>query len=358
MLQKGWYMRRLSILTWPIHGSYLNNLSRIDHDWYVPYKPDRSEEGYGGRGSTFDLPGYLREVPVEQVRDLKLDLIVFQSPRNYLEDQYKILSPEQRKLPKIYLEHNAPRPHPTDSRHPVDDHNVLLVHVTHYNRLMWDNGRTPTMVIEHSVAIDPTATYKGQLERGITVINSMPRRGRIVGYDIFLEARERIPLDIAGMQTEAFGGLGDIPYRYLHKRIADYRFLFSPIRYTSLPLAVVEGLTIGMPIVALATTELPAVIENGKHGYLSCNVDELIEHMQYLLAHPEEAQRLGNNARKLAQERFGLQRFIHDWNQAFMRVTVPRARLYAGTDRAIVPASSSLEGKDTLDNAKRPGGNV
>jgi glycosyltransferase involved in cell wall biosynthesis len=315
-------MRRLKILTWPIHGSYLNNLARIDHDWYVPYKSDRSEVGYGGRGPTFDVPDYVREVPAEQVRDLDLDLIIFQSPKNYFADQYELLSPEQLKLPKIYLEHNAPRPHPTDSKHPVDDPNVLLVHVTHYNRLMWDNGRTPTIVIEHSAAIDPTATYRGQLERGITVINSMPRRGRIVGYDIFLEARKRVPLDIAGMQTEEFGGLGDIPYRYLHRRIADYRFLFSPIRYTSLPLAVVEGLTIGMPIVALATTELPMVIENGKHGYLSCDIDELIERMNALLAHPEEAKRLGDNARKLAQERFSLERFIRDWHKAFSLVTV------------------------------------
>jgi hypothetical protein len=309
-------MRRLKILTWHIHGSYLNTLARIDHDWYVPFKPGRPE-GYGGRGPTFDAPDCLREVPAEQVRDLDLDLIIFQSPKNYFADQYEILSPEQLKLPKIYLEHNAPRPHPTDSKHPIDDPNILLVHVTHYNRLMWDNGRTPTMVIEHSVAIDPMATYKGQLERGITLTNNMQRRGRIVGYDIFLEARKRVPLDIAGMQTEEFGGLGDIPYRYLHKRIADYRFMFSPIRYTSLPLAVVEGLTIGMPVVALATTELPIVIENGKHGYISCNVDELIEHMNDLLAHPQEAKRLGDNARKLARERFSLERFSNDWNRAF-----------------------------------------
>jgi glycosyltransferase involved in cell wall biosynthesis len=354
-------MKRLKILTWPIHGSYFNTLARIDHDWYVPYKPDRSEEGYGGFGPTFDIPDYVREVSAEQVRDLDLDLIIFQSPKNYFEDQNEILSPEQLRLPKIYLEHNAPRPHPTDSRHPVDEPNVLLVHVTHYNCLMWDNGRTPTIVIEHSVAIEPTVTYKGQLERGITVINSMSRRGRIVGYDIFLEACKRVPLDIAGIQTEEIGGLvqypktglkkeefsiasqsalpasplytgepntstdfalGDIPYRYLHRRIADYRFMFSPIRYTSLPLAVVEGLTIGMPVVALATTELPTVIENGKHGYLSCNIDELIERMNDLLAHPEEAKRLSDNARKLAQERFSLERFIRDWNRAFSLVTL------------------------------------
>jgi glycosyltransferase involved in cell wall biosynthesis len=313
-------MQRLKILIWHIHGSYLNTLGRIDHDWYLPIKPGRPE-GYGGRGPTFDLPAYVREVPAEQVRDLKLDLIIYQTPKNYLEDQFEILSPEQQRLPRIYLEHNTPKPHAVDTRHPIDDPNVLLVHVTHYNRLMWDNGRTPTRVIEHSVAIDPAAEYRGDLDKGITVINGLQKRPRIAGYDIFLQAREQVALDAVGMETEALGGLGDVPYRDLHRLIAGYRFLFSPIRYTSLPLAVIEAMTIGMPVVALATTELPTVIENGESGYLSCNIDELIGHMQFLLTDRGEARRLGQNARAVARERFGLDRFRRDWNEAFALVT-------------------------------------
>jgi glycosyltransferase involved in cell wall biosynthesis len=311
--------RRLKILIWHIHGSYLNTLARVDHDWYLPIRPGRPE-GYGGRGRTFDMPGYVREVTAEQVRDLDLDLVIFQTPKNYFEDQHEILSAAQQRLPKIYLEHNTPKPHPTDSRHPIDDPNVLLVHVTHFNRLMWDNGRTPTTVIEHSVAIDPAARYSGRREQGITIINGMQKRPRIVGYDLFLRARELVPLQCVGMETEALGGLGDVPYRDLHRRVAEYRFLFSPIRYTSLPLAVIEGMTIGMPVVALATTELPTVIENGMTGYVSCNLDELIERMQDLLSDCELARRLGANARTVARERFGIERFIRDWNAAFERV--------------------------------------
>jgi hypothetical protein len=278
--------------------------------------------GYGGRGPTFDLPAYVREVPAEQVRDLDLDLIIYQTPQNYFEDQYEILSAAQRRLPKIYLEHNTPRPHPVDTRHPVasdggDAVDVLLVHITHYNHLMWDNGGIPTMVIEHSVAIDPAIEYRGDLARGITVINGMQKRPRIAGYDIFLQTRQAIPLDAVGMETEQFGGLGDIPYRDLHRRVARYRFLFSPMRYTSLPLAVIEAMTIGMPVVALATTELPTVIENGVTGYVSCDAGELVERMRSLLADPMEARRLGANARAVARARFSLERFIRDWNAAF-----------------------------------------
>lgn len=316
-------MRRLNILIWHIHGSYLNALARIEHNWYLPVKPGRPE-GYLGRGRTFDTPPWVREVPAEQVKDLALDLIIYQTPRNYTDDAFEILSPEQRRLPAIYLEHNTPKPSAVDTRHPVDDPNVLLVHVTRYNQLMWDNGRTPTQVIEHSVAITPGVAYRGELSRGVTVINGPQRRRRIAGYDIFERARERVPLDLAGMQTEALGGLGDIPYRDLHRRVADYRFLFSPMRYTSLPLAVIEALTIGMPVVALATTELPSVITNGETGYVSCDVPWLIDRMRDLLADPVEARRLGANAWRLAHERFGLDRFIRDWNAAFALVTGQR----------------------------------
>ena len=133
--------------------------------------------------------------------------------------------------------------------------------------------------------------------------------------------RKSIPLDIAGRETEIFGGLGDIPYRHLHRRIADYRFLFSPMRYTSLPLAVIEAMTIGMPVVALATTALPTVIEHGVNGYVSCDMDELTYYMRALLADQALAARLGAHARQVALERFSLTRFIRDWNAAFSSVT-------------------------------------
>jgi glycosyltransferase involved in cell wall biosynthesis len=74
-----------------------------------------------------------------------------------------------------------------------------------------------------------------------------------------------------------------------------------------------------MPVIALATTALPGVIEQGVNGYLSCDQEELIGHMKDLLAHPDEARRLGANARKTAERRFGLARFQREWNLAFQR---------------------------------------
>jgi hypothetical protein len=309
-------MKRLKILIWHVHGSYLNALGRIEHDWYLPIKPGRPT-GYGGRGRTFDMPPWVQEIPAEQVEDLDLDLVIFQTPANLFEDGPEILSQRQRSLPAIYLEHNSPRPEPVNSRHPAADHPLLIVHVTHYNRLMWDNGTARTCVVEHSVGIDPEIRYDGTKAAGITVANNMHRRPRITGLDLFESARQAVPLDLAGMGSEDLGGLGDIPYRDLHRRIAPYRLLFSPMRYTSLPLAVIEAMTIGMPVVALATTELPTVIEDGVTGYLSCDPDVLIDRMRLLLNDAELARHIGDAARETARSRFGLDRFARDWNRAF-----------------------------------------
>jgi len=314
-------MRKLNILIWHIHGAYLTAIAQAEHNWYLPKKAEPSE-GYIGRGQDSTMPEYVREIPAEAVKDLDLDLIIFQTPKNYLEDQYEILTAEQRQLPRIYLQHNSPEPHPTDSRHwAADDSTVLLVHVTHYNRLMWDNGVAPTKVIEHSVAIDPDLRYSGHREEGIFVVNEMKRRSRMAGYDLYEDLRQRVPITTVGMKSSEIGGIGEIHYRYLHQRVAEYRFLYSLMRYSSLPLAVIEAMTIGMPIVALATTEIPTVIKNGVHGFISCDPAEMEKQMKFLLKNPDEAKRMGDNARQLAQERFGINRFVRDWNETFAQVT-------------------------------------
>jgi glycosyltransferase involved in cell wall biosynthesis len=202
----------------------------------------------------------------------------------------------------------------------VNDPDMLLVHVTDYNALMWDSGRTPTRVIEHGVIVPTDARYSGEIERGLTVVNHLARRGRRLGADVFEHVRGDVPLDLVGMAAEESGGLGEIPFDELHGFMARYRFFFNPIRYTSLGLAVCEAMAIGMPIVGLATTEMPMTVFNGVCGYLATRPDDLVDAMRGLLRDPAEARRLGEGARQLALSRFNIQRFADDWTRAFQDV--------------------------------------
>lgn len=308
-------MRKLNILIWQIHGSYLNTLVQAPHRFYLPTKPGKPE-GYGGRGPTYSWSPKTFDVPAEEVRDLDLDLVIYQSGKNYFEDAWEILTPEQRSLPAIYLEHNTPQGRIPDMVHPVNDPGVLLVHVTHFNDLFWDCRQTPTRVVDHAV-MPAEGTYTGELEKGVSLVNDMPRRKRVVGKDVFDRVREEVLLDLFGFDSLSVGGFGDLPQAEVHQKIKAYRFYFNPIRYTSLPLSILEAMEIGLPVVALATTELVTVIKDGENGFIDTNVEALIENMQRLLEDPEEARLIGEAGRRTVRERFGLGRFITDWETAF-----------------------------------------
>lgn len=312
-------MRALKILTWHTHGSYLYYLTQAPHQFYVLSKPGRPA-GYGGRCGHMPWGDNVIDLPVAYASQAEFDCILFQDDDQYLKDQYEFLTPAQRRLPRIYIEHDPPREHPTDMRHPVDDPEMLLVHVTHFNQLMWDNGRTPTRVVEHGVKVAPGLQYQGDIARGLVVVNHLARRGRRLGGDLFARARQAVPLDLVGMGADDLDGLGEIAHAQLPEFMSRYRFFFHPIRYTSLGLAVIEAMMSGVPIVGMATTEMATVIENSKSGYIDTNLDTLIGHMQALLQQPQLARELGEQARQRACERFNIQRFVRDWEAVLAEV--------------------------------------
>jgi glycosyltransferase involved in cell wall biosynthesis len=164
------------------------------------------------------------------------------------------------------------------------------------------------------------ARYSGHVPRGAVVVNNLPSRGRRLGLDVYREVERRVPLSLYGMDSKAIGGEGEVGNARLPEVLAAHRFFFNPIRYTSLGLAVIEAMLVGLPIVGLATTELVTVIRNGENGFLDTRLERLIEAMRRLLADPAEARRLGEAARATALERFGIERFVADWERALRRV--------------------------------------
>lgn len=314
---------RLRILTWHVHGSYLHYLTQARHDFFLPVDAARGE-GHGGRSASFAWGDNVHEVPVEELPTREFDVVLYQSHRNWLHDRHA-LSASQRRLPALYLEHDTPQGTPTGTRHPVDDPAVTIVHVTHFNALMWDNGANPVEVIDHGV-IDHGHLYTGELERGLTVVNGLARRGRRLGADVFARAKARLPLDLVGMLSEEAGGIGEVPPRELAAFAARYRFFFHPIRYTSLGLALLEAMTLGMPIVGLATTELSTIIRNGENGFIATDEAQLHDAMRLLLADRRLAFAIGMAGRETALARFGIARFADDWDRLLRRATTAYER--------------------------------
>ncbi len=69
----------------------------------------------------------------------------------------------------------------------------------------------------------------------------------------------------------------------------------------------------GVPVIGLATTEMPVTIRNGYSGYVSTDVDFLVAKMHELLNDPELAVTLSVGAREAALQKFDIKRFTTDW---------------------------------------------
>jgi len=314
-------MKRLRILTWHVHGNYMYYLSQVPHDFYL-VRDAAGSPHHTGRSGQLPWGDNVHDAPVEQLASMPFDVVLYQSRQAYDTEQHTLLSNAQRRLPRIYLEHDPPQGHPTDTRHWVDDPDTVLVHVTPFNALMWDSGRSPVVVIEHGVKLINEVRYAGTRPEGLVVVNHLRTRGRRLGADVYDAVRQRVPLALAGMDASAMpGGLGEVSQLALGQLMASYRFFFHPIRYTSLGLALIEAMMVGMPIVGLATTELSTVITPGREGHIDTRLEPLVAAMQQLVADPEGARRMGEAARQTALARFHIDRFVSDWLQLLNQVT-------------------------------------
>ena len=308
----------MRILSWHVHGAWSTAFVQGDHDHLVPVVPGRGPDGLG-RARTYPWPERVREVTPEQLADEPVDVVVLQRPRD-LELAAAWLG--GRTVPTVYVEHDCPRGNVPHTRHPLADRDdVPIVHVTHFNALMWDSGRAPTTVIEHGV-VDPGPLWTGELARLGIVVNDPARRGRLVGADLIPLFAGLAPVDLFGMNTDRVEGVTahDLPQSEMHSALARRKVYVHPFRWTSLGLSLVEAMHLGMPVVTLATTEAVEAVPAAA-GACSNRMDVLTGAVRRLLADPDEAAEAGRVARRAALARYGLGRFLHDWDRLLKEVT-------------------------------------
>jgi hypothetical protein len=303
----------MRILLWHVHGSYTTAFVQGAHEYLVPVTSDRGPDGRG-RARTWDWPACVREVPLDRIAEAEPDVVILQRPH-----EAEFVRPLGR-VPTIYLEHDAPWGDVPLTRHPMAGRpDLRLVHVTHFNDLFWDCGTTPTTVIEHGV-VDPGQLWTGEIPRAAVVVNEPIRRGRYVGTDLL--PRLEAPLDVFGMKVSGLTGCRtheDLPQDRMHAELARRRVYVHPIRWTSLGLSLLEAMHLGMPVVALATTEVIEAVPP-EAGVISTRVDVLRTAIRRYIDDPAAAAEAGRAARKSVVDRYGLQRFLEDWDRVLLEV--------------------------------------
>src|SRR4051794_10619874 len=190
--------RTRSVLAWHVHGSWMESFVSGRHRYLLPLSPSCGPDGRGRCGR--DWPA-TEEVPLDRLRDTDVDVVILQRPEELEMAQRWLGRRPGVDVPAVYVEHNAPRPAAATSVHPLaDQRDIPIVHVTDFNRLMWDNGCAPTLVIDHGIA-DPGLRYTGDIPAAATMINEPVRRGRVVGADLLGELGAAVPIDVWGIGT-------------------------------------------------------------------------------------------------------------------------------------------------------------
>jgi hypothetical protein len=312
----------MRILIWHVHGSWTTGFVQGPHEYVVPVLPDRGPDGVG-RARSWDWPASVREVTPEHLRDEDLDIVVLQRPHEIqLVREWTGRTPGED-LPAVYLEHNVPGGRVPFDEHPLaGQHTIPVVHVTHFNALLWDTGSAPVRVIEHGVP-DPGHRYTGELAHAAVVVNEPLRRGRAVGTDLVLRFAREHAVDVFGIDAHALRALPDAPSRLstvegldqerLHSEMARRRVYLHPNRWTSLGLSLIEAMLLGMPVVVVASTE-SALAVPGSAGLVSTRPDELSTALRELCHDPDRARAAGERARAHALHRFDLRRFLLEWD--------------------------------------------
>jgi hypothetical protein len=283
-----------------------------------------------GRARTWDWPQSVIEVTPAQLRDERVDVVLLQRLEEFAAASAWLGRVPGVDLPAVYVEHDTPPHGAAGSRHPMaGTPGITMVHVTRFNAAHWDCRGSPVAVVEHGV-VDPGARWTGEIPRVAAVINDPRGRGRVTGTDLLPSFAAAAPIDLFGMRvTGVATALGlpagvcreyeDLPQSAMHEQLARRRVYVHPYRWTSLGLSLIEAMQLAMPVVVLAATEAPRAVPP-EAGAISTDPADLVQAVRRFIRDPRAARAAGAAAREAACARYGLKRFLGDWDEILQEV--------------------------------------
>ncbi len=97
--------------------------------------------------------------------------------------------------------------------------------------------------------------------------------------------------------------------------------LVSASRQEGLPMAMLEGMACGLPVVATRVGEVPQVVAEGRTGFLVApgSAEALAEAMAVLLSDPEKRAAFGSAGKDRIQTQFSAERMTQDYLDVYRR---------------------------------------
>jgi glycosyltransferase involved in cell wall biosynthesis len=197
------------------------------------------------------------------------------------------------------------------------------------------------------------------------IVGLIGRLANEKGVDIFLRAAARVLVELPSTEfvvvgegpdrekleslidelkiresVSILGRRDDMPSVY-----ASLEIMVSASRQEGLPIAILEGMASGRPIIATAVGAVPTVVLDGRTGVLLPpeKVEALASSIANLLRDPSRRVSLGVAARKLVEEKFSAERMTTDYLHVYEEAVATRDKSRAKSFNSPAPSQGKTK---------------
>tara|TARA_B100001094_G_scaffold327545_1_gene386002 strand:- start:725 stop:1711 length:987 start_codon:yes stop_codon:yes gene_type:complete len=305
-------LKPLNILTFPTHERYETQLCKTGHNFY-------SLEVSGGKTWNSEQTVVPENYNIVNSNNfpsyIDFDLMLVHSKISQYSMALKIN--DRLGLPIVVADHIMPTSN-FNKQHIQQINNMvgnINVYISEKSKKAW-NSPHPSIVINHG--IDST-TFCNRKEKRVnnllTIANDFINRDYCLNFTLWKEVTKEFETtlrgDTQGLSTAA---------KSTEELVDEYNkhsVYLNTTNDSPIPMSLLEAMSCGCAVVSSATCMIPEVIKNGINGFISNDAEELKGYIQTLLDNPDQARKLGEEARKTIINMFSENLFIDRWNQVF-----------------------------------------
>jgi len=321
ILHRSQHKEKLNILTFPTHVRYETGLCKTGHNFYAYHDLARSIKSWDTKNGPVPhnytlLNNDRKESQIPE--DVGFDLVLAQNKLVHLPLAHAMA--RVMHLPILYLEHFLPFPGwDTLAREQVNKLKAdINVYITEYSIKEWEVEVDKNVKIVHH-GIDDQLFNADNIEKTndiLTVATDFAARPWAIGTEIFLAVQQQMQNQIRLVGNNPPYSKGAENIEELVKHYAESKIFFNPTIVSPIPTSMLEAMASECAIVTTNTCMIPEVIINGYNGFTFDvkDIGGMVTKLKELQANPEMTTELGKNARKTIQEKFGMDRFVREWN--------------------------------------------
>ena len=307
----------LNILTATTHERYETSLCKTGHNFYALNMPGQKtwDTDYAQIPENYHVIDYIPDY-------LDFDIILSHTSCQRLQVLHNVIARLQTntldKIPIPIIRHTHVLPDVRmDISQQITGFNSIKVDmdsfISEYNAKTW-NAKNP-VIIEHGIDTEfwhPIPIKGDRLNACLSVVNDWPNRDWCCGFNLWRQTTNQLPVSVYG-KSPGFS----IPaesVEHLRSIYNNHSIFYNTSLHSPVPTVLMEAMACGCAIVSTNNCMIPEIIEHGYNGLLSNDPNELRTHLETLIKNPDMARKLGDNAVKTIQDKFGINRFVENWN--------------------------------------------